>query len=376
MIIKAILSDATGSIALTWFNQPWIKKRLSDYHGELIAYGTVKETTSSYEIASPEIELINDEADAEDFARIVPVYPLTDGLPQIVVRRAVQSALLETLDFLEDPIPVKMRSAWDIEPLARSILQIHRPDSDENRQKARKRLVFEEFLYMQIALHMRRRETKQEVGIKFDLTKIKEGAATATSLFEGEVAKQAGEDLWSEVRRMLPFELTKAQVRVINDIWEDMQISAPMNRLVQGDVGSGKTAVAACAMLAAVRCGYQAALMAPTEILAEQHFQKLASWFEPLGIRVAWLSGSQKKKQKQIVSEEIASGAVQLAVGTHALFQDQVVFQQLGLAIIDEQHRFGVHQRLALRMKGAQSDQVPHQLMMSATPIPRTLSMS
>ena len=373
VIIKAILSDATGSIALTWFNQPWIKKRLSDYHGELIAYGTVKETTSSYEIASPEIELINDEADAEDFARIVPVYPLTDGLPQIVVRRAVQSALLETLDVLEDPIPVKLRSAWDIEPLAWSILQIHRPDSDENRQKARKRLVFEEFLYMQIALHMRRRETKQEVGIKFDLTQIKEGAATSTSLFEGEVAKQAGEDLWSEVRRMLPFELTKAQVRVINDIWADMQIAAPMNRLVQGDVGSGKTAVAACAMLAAVRCGYQAALMAPTEILAEQHYAGLTRLFERVGITTTLLHGKLPAAKRRKAEQMAESGQASIVVGTHAMIQDSIKFHRLGLAVIDEQHRFGVLQRAALRRKGADN---PDVLVMTATPIPRTLTMT
>ena len=174
----------------------------------------------------------------------------------------------------------------------------------------------------------------------------------------------------------LAFKLTAAQIKVSAEISRDLAAPYPMQRLLQGDVGSGKTIVAALAALQAIENGFQVAIMVPTEILAEQHFQKLSSWFDPLGLCVVWLSGSQKKKHKQAVLDEIALGAAQLAVGTHALFQDQVLFHQLGLAIIDEQHRFGVHQRLALRMKGSQSDFVPHQLMMSATPIPRTLSMS
>lgn len=176
--------------------------------------------------------------------------------------------------------------------------------------------------------------------------------------------------------KQLAFELTAAQIKVSAEISQDLAASHPMQRLLQGDVGSGKTIVAALAALQAIENGFQAALMAPTEILAEQHFQKLSAWFDPLGIQVVWLSGSQKKKQKQAALDDIVLGTAQLAVGTHALFQDQVVFHQLGLAIVDEQHRFGVHQRLALRMKGTLSNTVPHQLMMSATPIPRTLSMS
>jgi ATP-dependent DNA helicase RecG len=176
----------------------------------------------------------------------------------------------------------------------------------------------------------------------------------------------------------LPFRLTRAQTRALEEIRRDLIRPHPMQRLLQGDVGSGKTVVAALAALQAIESGYQAAVMAPTEILAEQHYRKFAHWLEPLGVKVAWLSGGQRKKERELALSEIESGAAQLAVGTHALFQEQVTFSRLGLAIVDEQHRFGVHQRLALRMKGSEAAVAlqPHQLMMSATPIPRTLAMS
>src|SRR5205823_5953282 len=214
-----------------------------------------------------------------------------------------------------------------------SLTQIHRPESEEQRLEARKRLVFDEFLSMQLSLAMARAETQHEIGIAFPIDK--------------EVNQ-----LWKDIHQMLPFELTNAQKRVIKEIWADMASPHPMNRLLQGDVGSGKTAVAAAAILAAIRGGYQAALMAPTEILAEQHFNHLKELLSPLGIDVEFLVGKHTATQKKNAYKRAASGEAQLLVGTHALIQEGVEFKHLGLVIIDEQHRFGVLQRAALREKG------------------------
>ncbi|MBS1704910.1 MAG: ATP-dependent DNA helicase RecG [Armatimonadetes bacterium] len=369
VIIRAVVSDGTGEVTLVWFNQPWIKRKLEAYREEILAYGMVRVNNYALEIHSPEIELIEDEEDQADFAKIVPVYGLTEGLPQKVMRRAAESALTFYLSMIQDPLPVAFLKAHGLRPLPWSLSQIHQPTDEVKAQEARKRLVFEEFFYMQLETQMRRKEAKQELGISFDLRQAK---APGSNLFGEQLAPVTG-SLWDEVHKMLPFELTGAQKRVIQEIWDDMQRPIPMNRLVQGDVGSGKTAVAACAMLAAVRCGYQTALMAPTEILADQHYINLHRLFDPLGIQVVLLTGKLPAQRRRKATTQAANGEAQIVVGTHALVEEAVKFHRLGLAVIDEQHRFGVLQRASLRNKG---EIIPDVLVMTATPIPRTLTMT
>lgn len=397
VLLKAVISDSTGSMALTWFNQPWIVRQLRGYRGPIIAYGMVKEANYGNEINSPEWEMVDEEGDASDFARIVPVYPSTEGLSQKTLRKAARSALEGYLQFVEDPLPDSLRKGQRLQTLRWSLRQIHDPENDEFRAEARKRLVFEEFFYLQVGLAMRRAETHAELGISFPIDGLIEGASPPTvhvgttspvkdrkavvkkksvkaHLFEDEqAALRDGEPLWDQIHRMLPFDLTGAQRRVIEEIFGDMSAPHPMNRLVQGDVGSGKTAVAAAAMLAAVRSGYQAAIMAPTEILAEQHWISLRRLFEPLGIDVALLVGKLSAKERREALGKVASGETKIAVGTHALIQEGVEFDRLGFVVLDEQHRFGVLQRAALREKGLGN---PDVLVMSATPIPRTLTMT
>ncbi len=414
VILKVAIRDETGVMTLTWFNQPWIARQLKGYKGPIIAYGMVREGSPGFEIHTPEWEMIDEDTDPSDFARIVPVYPATEGVSQKTLRKAVRSALEQYLQYVEDPLPDYLRQKEKLQPIRWCLRQIHDPESDEFRAKARKRLVFEEFFYMQVALAMRRAETQQELGIAFpidDLLALPPYGVTASGpsrevpsnagtqspndatpqgpnarkavvrkpkrsshLFDEELARlREGEPLWDQIHRMLPFELTGAQKRVIGEIFDDMKMPHPMNRLVQGDVGSGKTAVAAAAMLAAVRSGYQAALMAPTEILAEQHHVNLHRLFEPLGIEVVLLVGKQSAKEKKRAQDQTASGHAKIAVGTHALIQEGVGFDRLGLVVIDEQHRFGVLQRAALREKGLGN---PDVLVMTATPIPRTLTMT
>jgi ATP-dependent DNA helicase RecG len=349
-IIKAAISDGSGAISLIWFNQRWVGDALLRHRGDIIVYGQVKEGQFGYEIAGPEWEPVEPEADPSGFARITPVYKLTQGLAQKAVRRAAWNAL-ESLETLPDPLPQPVRRAHQLVSLTDALRSVHFPSSEEDRLAGRRRLVFDEFFYLQIALAMRRAETGEEEGIAFGVPD-----AVLDELSEG-----------------LHFEFTQAQLRVISEIFADMRRPHPMNRLLQGDVGSGKTVVAAAAMLAAVRCGYQAALMAPTEILAEQHFVNLHSLFEPLGLEVALLVGKQTATQKRKAAEHTASGKADIAIGTHALIQEGVSFQKLGLVVVDEQHRFGVLQRAALRQKGTGN---PDVLVMTATPIPRSLTLT
>lgn len=415
VILKVYLSDRSGTVVLTWFNQPWIKRKFEEYEGEVVAYGQAKEASWGCEISSPEWELIEDEEDAADFARIVPIYPSTEGLTQKTIRRAAQAAAVHYIEFVEDPFPPDILKKYRLRPLRWALRELHMPQEESNRLEARRRLVFEEFLYLQLALAMRRAETHQEIGISFPVSRLLGGGnselGTRTSELVGKKRSSAGQKLktkqtakavlsggpapsrqealldpraalressseaplWDQIHAMLPFDLTGAQRRVIQEIWADMELPHPMNRLVQGDVGSGKTAVAACAMLAAVRSGYQAVLMAPTELLAEQHWSNLHRLFEPMGLDVALLVGKQSATEKKKQVERTASGQADIAIGTHALIQEHVEFKRLGLVIVDEQHRFGVLQRAALREKSFGN---PDVLVMTATPIPRTLTMT
>ncbi|MBS1709959.1 MAG: ATP-dependent DNA helicase RecG [Armatimonadetes bacterium] len=376
MIFKARLADATGEIALVWFNQPYVGKQMQKAYQDqvdIVAFGMVKEGARyELEMSSPEWETLDEDDDPDEFARLHPVYPLTEGVPQWVVRRAARAAVEFYAQDLVDPLPDDLRKKHKLQKLSWCMRQMHRPDSPEMQQEARRRLVFEEFLFLQVALQMRRQEVQQEVGISFPISQLAGVGQTSGNLFAALEEAHQG-DLWEQVHAMLPFDLTGAQRRVVGEVWADMERPVPMNRLVQGDVGSGKTAVAACAMLAAVRCGYQAALMAPTEILAEQHFFNLSKLFAPVGINVKLLVGKQSASDKRKALQATESGEAQICVGTHAVIQEAVKFHKLGLAVVDEQHRFGVVQRMALRQKGFGN---PDFLVMTATPIPRTLTMT
>ena len=296
---------------------------------------------------------------------LTPVYSTTAGLSQIQLRRLIDRSLaqLESKHQLDDAMPDTLRQKLALDDFAPSMLTLHRPPPDaslaslaERTHPAWRRIKFDELLAQQLAMKKARAARDAKTAPKL-ITKNK---------------------LTDAFKKSLPFELTDAQLRAWREIAIDLAAPHPMQRLLQGDVGSGKTVVAALAAAQAIDNGYQATLMAPTEILAEQHYRKLSTLLLPLGVTVTWLTGSLKAAEKRAALAEIASGQTQLAIGTHALFQDSVTFAKLGLAIIDEQHRFGVGQRLALREKGKTGSDTaePHQLMMSATPIPRTLSMS
>lgn len=294
---------------------------------------------------------------------LTPVYPVTEGLPQARIRQLMQQGLV-WLDQVppEELLPPEWLADQFFPELVAALRYLHQPPVDADLQQlaeglhpAQRRLALEELLAQQLGMLLLRQRMQ---------------AQAACAL------QPASDTLEQQLLASLPFQPTRAQQRVCAEIFADLQHSHPMLRLVQGDVGSGKTLVAALACLRAIGSGYQAALMAPTELLAEQHFRNLNQWLEPLGVSVDWLAGKMKGRQREQVLQRLAGGETRLLVGTHALFQEQVVFQRLALVVIDEQHRFGVHQRLALRDKGIQGQTLPHQLIMTATPIPRTLAMS
>lgn len=351
IIIKAAISDGSGAIRLVWFNQRWVYQTLAKAGTpELVVFGQVKEGVWGLQIESPEWEVVESDDVQDGFASIVPVYPLTEKISQKVMRRITASAI-QLVEVLRDPLPQSVLEEHRFPSLHTALEQVHRPESFEAAQRARRRLVFEEFFILQLHLCMRHQELGREAGIAFS----------------------ADESVLEEIQRILPWPLTDAQRRVIGEIYADMRQPHPMNRLLQGDVGSGKTVVAAAAMLAAIRSGFQAAVMVPTEILAEQHYFNLTQLLEPLGLDVELLVGKLTKRQKEAALERTASGAANIAVGTHALIQEGVAFNRLGLVVVDEQHRFGVLQRARLRAKGYGN---PDVLVMTATPIPRTLTLT
>jgi len=355
VLTKVVVDDGSGSIVLTWFNQKFRKEQFLKLRGqEVVAYGTVQAGRWGVEIASPEVELFAEQSDPLSTGRVVPVYPLTEGLFQITLRKVIYAMLDGYLPLVEETLPEDVRNRLDLMDAQEAIRNIHFPESQAAMEAARKRLVFEELFLLQLALAMRKRGIEAPgQGIAFNVPT----------------------DLKEQLRQILPFELTGAQKKVIREIANDMSRPVCMNRLLQGDVGSGKTAVALAAMLIAVSNGYQAALMAPTEILAEQHYlgiSRLLGEQDLMGIRVDLLTGSLRSKHRREVNERIASGQTQIVIGTHALIQEGVEFRKLGLVIVDEQHRFGVMQRAALMEKGL----MPDILVMTATPIPRTLTLT
>ncbi|WP_421220859.1 ATP-dependent DNA helicase RecG [Aeromonas enteropelogenes] len=354
------ISDGTGTLTLRFFNFTAAQKN-SLAQGRLMrCFGEVRPGKYGLEMAHPEYKLLGDDQAGQTESALTPVYPTTEGLRQLTLRNLTDQALAQ-LDLygVEELLPAGLYP-HQIE-LAAALRLLHRPPPSvalpllENGQHpAQQRLVLEELL-------------------AHNLSVLKVRAQSQTQLAR---ALKPAPKLVEQLLGALPFKPTGAQSRVVAEISRDLQQSHPMMRLVQGDVGSGKTLVAALTALQAIGNGCQVGLMAPTELLAEQHAINFAKWLEPLGIQVGWLAGKQKGKAREEALAAIADGSVKMVVGTHAIFQEQVVFQRLALVIIDEQHRFGVHQRLALREKGEREGVHPHQLIMTATPIPRTLAMT
>ena len=361
-IFELVIQDQSGQLKLNRFfpgarfqNRGWQEqqKRMYPAGATIAASGLVKQDKYGVTLEDPQIEVIDHSGasiDSMKVGRVVPVYPLTEGVPADVVRKAVMAAL-PAVSQLQEPLPEALRSKYGLADLQKAIAHIHFPPDATALAEARHRLVFDEFFYLQLGLLKRRKMQQKE-------------QTSAAIVPTGELITQFYE--------VLPFQMTGAQQRVINDILTDLQKPAPMNRLVQGDVGSGKTVVAVVAILAAIQSGYQAALMAPTEVLAEQHYRKLVQWFNLLHLPVELLTGSTKASKRKQIHTQLATGELPLLVGTHALIEDPVQFQKLGLVAIDEQHRFGVQQRARLQQKGDS----PHVLTMTATPIPRTLALT
>ncbi len=354
--LAALLQDDFGKVTLRFYH---IYKGLTDrikIGQRLRIFGEVRIGARGLELYHPEIQVIQQHT-ALPKTQLTAIYPSTEGLTQPKLREYVRQALQYHSDELAELLPKKYSNGYE---LKEALHYIHEPPTDANMLQlnqgshpAQQRLIFEELVAHQVSLLTRRAYIRQIAAPRFNSSKV-----LAKHLLDG-----------------LPFQMTNAQKRVSKEILHDLKQDQPMLRLVQGDVGAGKTLVAAVAACHALEADWQVALMAPTEILAEQHYLNFKRWFEPLGIEVAWLSGKQKGKARAQAEQQIKQGHAQLIVGTHALFQDNVEFSKLGLVIIDEQHRFGVDQRLALRNKG--TDQfTPHQLVMTATPIPRTLAMS
>jgi ATP-dependent DNA helicase RecG len=356
-IFEVLITDGSGLLKAKWFNQPYLK-RIFKQGQEVVFYGMVKLNYwgAGFEIINPEYEIVEENSSDIDHihtGRIVPVYRLTEGLSQRQMRSIMYSAVSTVIPFISDPVPSEIIKKYNLPDIRESLYNVHFPEgvltlNDLNRGVSpyHQRLVFDELLTFQLGLAAIKKGEIAEKGISF----LPDGRLTGRLLSK------------------LPFKLTGAQERVLKDILKDMQSPVPMNRLIQGDVGSGKTVVALLAMLTAVECGYQAALMAPTEILAEQHYINIHGFLEDLGLRIHLLTGSKRNKEL----ETIASGDADIIIGTHALIQEGVTFKNLGLIVIDEQHRFGVMQRAVLRKKGTNPDTI----IMTATPIPRTLALT
>jgi len=363
VVTTSVIGDSTGVLQATWFNQPYLAKRLRPGR-EIMLSGKVGEYLGRLVLESPVWEPLDKEM--IHTGRIVPVYPLTEGVGARWLRKLIKATLEYWVPRVVDPFPASLRQKANLLNLPTALSQIHFPDNHELLEKARRRLCFEEFFLIQLGVLRQRQNWRSQKGY----------------------ALSTDEVLLQRLLDALPFELTSAQMRAIREIHGDMSSSRPMSRLLQGDVGSGKTVVALAAILTTITNGLQAAIMAPTEILAEQHYKNFASILKmvtehsesDLGadlsrIRMELLTGSATSGEKERIHNALAEGDVNIAVGTHALIQGSVRFKDLGLAIIDEQHRFGVLQRAALR--GKEGDiHAAHVLVMSATPIPRTLSLT
>ncbi|NLW05163.1 MAG: ATP-dependent DNA helicase RecG [Pseudomonadaceae bacterium] len=362
------IRDATGLLSLRFFHFSATMKKQLEVGCWLRCYGEARPGATGLEMYHPEFKVLSQELATPALEQgLTPVYPITEGFQQQRLRQLVQQALGYLASHPpEELLPLEIQQTQVFPRLVDALHYLHQPPAnadlallESGLHPAQRRLALEELLAQQLGMLILRQQSRSQA---------------ACPLLPYQVANDIS--LEEKFLASLPFKPTKAQERVTAEIFYDLQLPHPMLRLVQGDVGSGKTLVAAMACLRAITAGYQAALMAPTELLADQHFQNLSNWLEPLSVKVGWLTGRMKGKAREAVLAKLASGETHLLIGTHALFQDEVVFQRLALVVIDEQHRFGVHQRLALRNKGVQGQFLPHQLVMTATPIPRTLAMS
>jgi len=351
-LVEAMVSDKSGALRVTWFNQPWLEGQLSRAK-HVVLSGEIEQYLGRLTMNNPEWEPLSKEQLHTN--RIVPVYPLTKDITQKWLRGVLHNTVQKYGPSIEDPLPDQLRSSISLPKLSEAIREIHFPDSDQSLQKAKQRLAFDEIFLLQMGVLKQKKQWETRSGQVFD-----------------------SPDEWLNSRlKQLPFQLTKAQIKALTQVREDLRSGHPMNRLLQGDVGSGKTVIAALAALIVIRQGDQAAFLAPTSILAEQHFQSLKKLLsndsdEVKENEIRLLIGSTPEDQKEQIRKKLSQGEIKLVIGTHALLQDPVEFQNLQLAIVDEQHRFGVEQRGTLRQKGNN----PHLLVMTATPIPRSLALT
>ena len=356
------ISDGSGQVTLRFFHFSRQQQAQFKQGINITCFGEARKGSAGLEMIHPEYRVLRENQDAAINETLTPIYPATEGVQQGRLRHLTDQALqIMQSSAPEELLPQSVRNDLDLPELADAVLYLHRPPADadvermlEGKHPCQQRLAFEELLAHYMSLRNLR----------------------ALAQTNDAHALTGGKKQIDEFVTNLPYELTQAQTRVVDEILADLALPHPMMRLIQGDVGSGKTVVAAIACMQAISSGVQATIMAPTELLAEQHWRSFSEWFQPLGIEPAWLSGSQRVTARREALDSIRSGSAKLIVGTHALFQEGVEFHDLGLVIIDEQHRFGVHQRVALREKGAKGNHYPHQLVMTATPIPRTLAMA
>ena len=351
-IFQLIVSDGTARLYCLWFRQPYMKKYFKE-NDTIILYGKIQKTTK-LQVIHPEYEIIRGEAGQEDAVhtgRIVPVYPLASGVNQRSLRRIIKNSIEQYLSCVDEIFPVYIRARHKLLDICSAIKNIHFPVNENQRERARRRIVFDEFFLLQLLLAVKRHRLKN----------MPDGKAHI-------VEPKAEEEFF----KALPFKPTDAQKRVIEDIKADMRNPRSMHRLIQGEVGSGKTLISAYGFFLTVTNNHQGAIMVPTEILARQHYLLFSRLFAPLGITVALLINGMKKKEKEEALQSIASGSVDIIVGTHTLIQKRIEFKDLGLLVIDEQHKFGVEQRGALKIKVKNYDM----LVMTATPIPRTIAMT
>lgn len=386
----ATISDDTGKIRVTWFNQPYLHKQLQAAKGSyLVVTGTKQRFHNKIEFTVKSHEF-PEQGDLLNTGRLVPTYALTEGLNAKSLRRFTKWAVDRYAAMVPEYLPAHVRSAARLMPLPEAVSQMHYPENEQALQAARLRLGFDELFFIQLGMQERRsrwqREAPKGNAFNVDFRKIFLDTGGLTGITGETIALNNAQPassppastLWSMMstdkpfEETLPFRFTGAQRRVIIEIFRDLAHNQPMCRLLQGDVGSGKTAVAAAALLMAALNGYQGAIMAPTELLAEQHAQSISAMLEPFGIQTVLLTGSLRQRERELGRTAIENGQAMVVIGTHALIQEDVTFARLGLVIVDEQHRFGVEQRDILRQKGLH----PHMLVMTATPIPRTLALT
>lgn len=352
---EAVLADDSGRVELIFFNQPYLAGRI--HAGDrLLVQGAPKLRGETLQLANPMFEVLKEDAEPDQRqGAIKPVYPATESLASKEIAKVIDRVLDDALPFIDDHLEDDYRRARSLPELREAYRLLHRPETEAEIELGRERLIYDEFLLLQLAVHMRRAKLRQRLSAP---------------------ALERTADIDERIRSRIPFDLTPAQNKVVEDLRRDLSVRTPTNRLIQGDVGSGKTAVALYAMLMSVASGHQASLMAPTTILAEQHFGSISRMLEGSSVRVELLTGSTPRADRDAIVGRARAGELDILIGTHALIEDAVEYESLGVAIVDEQHRFGVRQRARMRSKAGDDSTAPHLLVMTATPIPRTISMT